>query len=543
MLHLWNCGGQVDDLEAEAERGFYTLIGLARAMADAGRDAWQLDVVVSSAYQVLPADQVAPARALTVGPVRVIPLEYPKVRARLVDLDRLDAGSGAAARLASELAATADDRAVTVTALRGGTRWTLGYDRVPPLEQPAGQSARGFADEGVYLVTGGLGGIGLAMAQRLARDYRAKLVLFGRTGLPPREQWPDLLAGDGLDADLRPRIEGVAAIADHGGEVEIVAGDLNSSADVQAAVDLAITRYGRLDGILHVAGLPGVGLMQFKEREDAEQVLAPKVAGTLALERAIAGRGVGLIVLFSSITSVTGGGPGQVDYCAANAFLDAYARDAVARGVADRIVAIDWGEWTWNAWSAGLEGYGQPQQEFFNANRAKFGIEFDEGWQAMLAVLASGESHVVVSTQDFAAFARYSDLFNVDVVRGLSGVSPDTRFPRPELSTPYVEARTEAEATIAALWAEALGLDRIGVLDRFFELGGNSLVGVDIVNRIRHEFRLAQLPPHVLYEAPTVEAFAAYVSGGGGAEDDSEDARRRSRAARRREIFDRARGA
>jgi acyl transferase domain-containing protein/acyl carrier protein len=550
ILHLWNCASQAGDIDAEAQRGFYTLIALARAMADAGRDAWQLDVVVRGAYQVVPADRVAPARALTVGPVRVIPLEYPKVRARLVDLDRLDAGSGTAARLASELAATAEDRAVTVAALRGGTRWTLGFDRVPPLEPaPAGSalgsalgSASGFEHEGVYLVTGGLGGIGLAMAQRLARDYRARLVLFGRTGLPPREQWPDLLAGDTLDADLRRRIEGVAAILADGGEAEILAGDLNSGDDVQAAVDLAHSRFGRLDGVLHVAGLPGVGLMQFKEPEDAEQVLAPKVAGTLALERALAGRRLGLFLLFSSITSVTGGGPGQVDYCAANAFLDAYALDAVSRGVADRVIAIDWGEWTWNAWSAGLEGYGQPQQEFFNANRAKFGIEFEEGWQAMAAALASGESHVVVSTQDFAAFARYSDLFNVDVVRGLSGVSPDTRFPRPELSTPYVEPRTEAEVTIAELWADALGLDRIGVLDRFFELGGNSLVGVDIVNRIRHEFGLAQLPPHVLYEAPTVEAFAAYVSGGGGAEDDSEEARRRSRAARRREVFDRARG-
>jgi acyl transferase domain-containing protein/acyl carrier protein len=541
VLHLWNAVPAVGDIGDEKLRGFHALIGLASAMADLGHDTWHLDVVVSGAFHVVPGDTVAPARALTVGPVRIIPLEYPKVRARLIDLGQEQATRGLAARLARELAAPAADQAVTVAALRGDTRWTIGYDRVPPAEPDPQPVATAFADHGVYLVTGGLGGIGLAMAERLARDYHARLVLFGRTGLPHREDWPGLLAGEGLDADLRRRIEGVQAIEASGGEAEIVSGDVSSQDDAAAAVQRAVGRFGRLDGVLHAAGLPGVGLMQFKSRDQTESVLAPKVAGTLAIERAIEGHDVGVLVLFSSITSVTGGGPGQVDYCSANAFLDAYARDATARGIAGRVVAIDWGEWTWNAWSEGLHGYGQGQQEFFNQNRAKFGIEFEEGWQAMRAVLACGEPHVIVSTQDFTEFARYSDLFNVDVVKGLSGVPAEARFPRPELSVPFVEPRTETETVIASLWAEALGLESVGVLDRFFELGGNSIIGVDIVARIRQRFDLAQLPPHVLYEAPTVEAFAAYVTAGAIA-DDGGEAQRRSRAARRQAVFSRTRG-
>jgi acyl carrier protein len=109
---------------------------------------------------------------------------------------------------------------------------------------------------------------------------------------------------------------------------------------------------------------------------------------------------------------------------------------------------------------------------------------------------------------------------------------------------PYVEPRTETEAKLAAIWAESLGMDRVGVLDRFFELGGNSLVGMDVVARTRRELGLAQLPPHALYEAPTVQALAAYVSGGGGASTGNgtsgDGAGRGYRAARRQAILERA---
>jgi acyl transferase domain-containing protein/acyl carrier protein len=539
VLHLWNAGSAFAGLAEETMRGFHTLTGLARSMADAGQEEWQLDVVVSGAAAVLPGDIVTPGRVLPIGPVRIIPLEYTKVRARLIDIDPKDNGD-VAARLARQLLVP-EQRMVMLAAVRGGTRWTLEYDRIPWPEPAPDGSGGAFADEGVYLVTGGLGGIGLAMAQRLAREHRARLVLFGRTGLPPREDWPALLASPDTGADLKRRIEGVTAIASDG-EVEIATGDVSSAADVRAAVELAIQRFGRLDGVVHAAGVPGVGLMQFKSRSDADKVLAPKVAGTLAIEQAIAGRGVGLLVLFSSVSSVTGGGPGQVDYCAANAFLDVYARDAAARKVAGRVVAIGWGEWTWNAWVEGFEGYDATMQERFQTTRSKFGIDFDEGWRAMGLAIAAGEPHVIVSTQDFAVFARLSDLFNIDVIRGLSGDPAAGRHPRPELSVPYVEPETEMEASIAALWASALGVEKVGVLDRFFELGGNSLIGVDLVARIRRELGLTRLPPHVLYEAPTVRAFAAYVGGQDGTEPDDEEARRRSRAARRRATSDLARG-
>jgi len=151
-------------------------------------------------------------------------------------------------------------------------------------------------------------------------------------------------------------------------------------------------------------------------------------------------------------------------------------------------------------------------QSFFRENRARIGIGFDEGWRSLLRVLACPEPQVVVSTQDFPTMIRYSSKFTVAAVT--SPVLSDTgtaRHERPELVTAYQEPSGPVESAIAEIWCEALRLQRLGVADNFFELGGNSLLGVTIVSALRKEFAPIELPPHILYEAPTVAALAAVI--------------------------------
>jgi hypothetical protein len=268
--------------------------------------------------------------------------------------------------------------------------------------------------------------------------------------------------------------------------------------------------------VLHAAGVPGTGLMQFKQPGDADQVLAPKLAGTKALADVLRlGRPgeveLDFLVLFSSITSVTGGGPGQVDYCAANAYLDAYAQRYAAPG--RRVLAVGWGEWTWNAWDDGLAGYEQDIQTFFREHRAKFGISFEAGWRTLLRALATGQSQVVVSTQDLPAVVRIASRFSVDAVTSVGGAGDGTdRHPRPDLVTPMQEPEGETEQAIAQVWCQSLRLERVGVRDNFFELGGTSLLGITLLATLRGRFPEAELPPHIIHEAPTVAALAALVN-------------------------------
>jgi NAD(P)-dependent dehydrogenase (short-subunit alcohol dehydrogenase family) len=399
-----------------------------------------------------------------------------------------------------------------------------------------------FRQGGVYLITGGLGGIGLALAERIADTYRARLVLFGRTRVPARERWEAILADLSASEEVRRRIEGLRALEEKGVEFETVAGDVADVAAVRRAVATAKERFGALHGVLHAAGVPGMGMMQFKTIADIERVLAPKVAGTLALEEVLRDEPLDLLVLFSSVASWTGA-LGQADYSAANSFLDAFARSGGLPQA--RVVSIGWGEWTWNGWAEGLEGYEPILRELYIHHREQFGIGFDAGWRWLKRILALTVPYVVVNTQDFATSVAGSRSYTIrDLQAGARQGRGDDRYPRPELSTPYLAPSNEAESAIAEIWADWLGIDKVGVHDNFFDLGGNSLIGVGVMEAIRAALDVDHLPAHLLYQSPTVATLAATATRHGreseseilpqAAHSEERAGRRQQRLARRR---------
>jgi hypothetical protein len=149
-------------------------------------------------------------------------------------------------------------------------------------------------------------------------------------------------------------------------------------------------------------------------------------------------------------------------------------------------------------------------REFYIHHREVFGIGFDAGWRALQHILASDLRYVVVNTQDFATSVAGSRSYTIqDIQAGARKGRGETRHPRPDLSTPYVAPSTEAEIAIAEIWGDWLGIDQIGIMDNFFDLGGNSLIGVGVVDAVRRALNLDHLPAHILYQAPTVSAFAA----------------------------------
>jgi phthiocerol/phenolphthiocerol synthesis type-I polyketide synthase E len=310
VVHAITLSSTETDALAAQESGFLDLLAFVRALAAAGvDDPIHLDVLTRGTQDVTGHDVTRPQDATVAGIAKVVPLELPSLTVRHVDLD--PAGGPRQARAAAaELRRPPDDPLV---ALRGGRRWLPGHQRIPV---PAKETLR---QGGVYLITGGLGGIGLTLAEDLARRCQAKLVLVSRT------------ARD--DARLR-RIEG---------ETLVIAADVTDEAALRRVRDQALARFGRLDGIVHAAGVPGGGMAEVKDAETALRVLAPKLRGTTALHAVFGDLDLDFVLLCSSMTAVAGGF-GQADYCAANAFLDAYAA-AAPGGWADRVVSVNWGGW------------------------------------------------------------------------------------------------------------------------------------------------------------------------------------------------------
>lgn len=368
--HLWGVTPEegpepdAETLDAQQAAGFYSLLFLAQALGGrSGGGPLRLVVVTSGVQSVSGGERLSPAKATALGPCRVIPLEYPHISCQVIDVVAPEVGGAQAdvlaGQLLAELAAATEE---TLVAYRGQRRWIQDYD--PVRLQGGGEDAPAagslLKEGGVYLITGGMGGIGLTLAEHLARTARARLVLTGRSPLPAREEWEGWLAThDEGDAAART-IRRLKSFEESGAEVLTVCADVTSREQMERVVGAARERFGRIDGVVHAAGvLPG-GMIQMKTQEVAGAVLAPKVHGTYVLDAVLADSPPDFVAFCSSLNAIFGGF-GLVDHCGANAFLDAYAEAAAARG-GTHVFSINWDGWLEvgqaanAALSAGLQG-------------------------------------------------------------------------------------------------------------------------------------------------------------------------------------------
>ncbi|MBN8742669.1 MAG: KR domain-containing protein, partial [Xanthomonadaceae bacterium] len=226
--HTWTVASAGDDYALAQAQGYYSLLYLLQALGERGDTATvRLDVISTGLADVTGVEALDPLKASVLGPVLVAPREYPGLVCRHIDVLP---DSGAAALLA-EL--DADDADTTRIALRGAHRWALGYEAV---ELPPTDDGQPWREGGTYLITGGLGGLGLVFARELAQRWRARLVLTGRQGLPPRAEWENWLAQHGADDATSRRIRAVQELEASGAEVLVAAVDVTDAAAMSETV-------------------------------------------------------------------------------------------------------------------------------------------------------------------------------------------------------------------------------------------------------------------------------------------------------------------
>ncbi len=332
VVHLWSLAVEPGaDLNRAEALGFHSLLAFAQALAGrAGHPALTLDVLTRGVFSVTGDECLQPENATLIGPCTVVPQEVPGVTCRLLDVAgvSLEALTGALRSVPDE----------PVLARRGSHWWGRTFDAVE-LDPGPGPSAGRLRDHGVYLVTGGLGGIGLALAEHLARSVRSPAIgLLGRTPVPPEEAWPQWLAQHDADDPTSRRIRRLQTLRDLGARPMVLHADVTDLAQTAGAVGELRARFGALSGVVHAAGLPASGLLAVTSRADTDAVLAPKTRGTLVLDEVCSQDPLDFFVLCSSRTAILGG-PGQLDYCAANAFMDTFAAGR------DGVTAVAWDTW------------------------------------------------------------------------------------------------------------------------------------------------------------------------------------------------------
>ncbi|GAA0280022.1 hypothetical protein GCM10010302_17220 [Streptomyces polychromogenes] len=482
VLYGWGYGAA----GAEADGAYFGLVRLARAMSESVLNDVRLGVLTAGAFAVADGEGADPYAALLSGAAMVLPEEYRTLKCTQVDLPGDAPQTGPDAADAAAVVRTMRACASPVTAVRDG-RTLVRALRETPLEAPQGIPAL-LRERGTYVITGGLGGIGVTLAGYLARACSARIVLLGRRG------------EDGLAPDAARALEQLRA---GGAEVHTERADVADAAALAGALDRVRERFGRIDGVVHAAGVPGGGSVERRGDDEMRAVLAPKTAGVLNLLDALGSEDADFLVLCSSLASLV---PtyGQADYAAANAFLDAVAAAETARG-ARFTVSVDWDMWS----GVGMASTAEVPEDLraFQQSMLEGALSPEQGARAFAALLEGRPGQAVIARPGTGIA---SDGALRAAGRAEAAEPAGTAAPRPELTTPYTAPRTETEERLAVIYGQLLGLERVGVYDDFLELGGHSLLAAQVVARLRAEFDV-QIPARVFFEGGRIADLAVEI--------------------------------
>jgi acyl transferase domain-containing protein/acyl carrier protein len=523
VIVLWSVAGVGPQLEPVQRYDLLVALGGSLPVSAGGTDAHLLHVT-ADAQSVLGERVRDPADALALGPALVLPTERPGLHTRLIDLHAGDLADASRSRAAGQLADEVQRRGMeTQVALRAGRRWTRRYERIGlPAPGPAWKPLR---RPGCVLITGGLGGMGLALARWLGTEHQAKLVLCSRSGLPAREQWDSWLSAHDPAQPQAVAIRTIRAIESAGGAVFVSAVDVTDESAMAVTLAMAREQFGAIVAVVHAAGVPGSGkIAERSDATDARSTFAPKVSGLTVLRRLLGEERLDWVALASSVSAVAGS-PGTSDYAAANAVLDAFCDATGLPAAWERVMTINWGAWRDVGMAARVVVPEAMRARW--AEHVSGGIAPQAGVAAFERALASGRRRVVIDTYDLLQWQeleRQSASRSIEERTGgddaahatpaTQELAPDTARAgssrRPELSTPFVAPSTVSENRLAAIWEELLGIDGIGISDDFFELGGHSLMFARMLARIEETLG-ARMPLRDVVDAPTIQLLAARI--------------------------------
>ena len=447
--------------------------------------------VTRGAQRVSAEASVAVEQSTLWGLGRVIAVEHPDLWGGLIDLDP-DAAHVDEAALFAEIAAPDHEDQI---ALRADRRYVARLTHAQPSLLDNGLALR---SDGSYLITGGLGGLGLLVAQWLVKHGAQHLVLLGRRA--PNQHAHEI----------------IQALEQTGAHLAVMSGDVSQAADVTRLMREIDQTLPPLRGIIHAAGVLADGVLLLQDWARFATVFAPKVDGAWHLHTATLERELDFFVMFSSITALLGI-PGQANYAAANAFLDALAHHRRAAGLP--ALSVNWGVWAEVGLAVqagrserlagrGIEALapapGIEALDYVMRQAVEQAAVLNIHWPTYFKQLPAGKPSAFLGdlaqvTSSIASSDQTSG--RSDIVQRLEDMAPADRY---EALIDYVRQQV-------AVIMRFDSIDAIEPQQGFFRLGMDSLMAVELRNRLQADIG-SPLPPTLTFDYPTVSVLARYLT-------------------------------
>ncbi len=475
-------------LKQSLERGVYSFLFVCQALIEHKMEsAVQLLYVHSSR-----PDEVQPHHDAVRGFVNTLRLEHSKLLCKTVEVRREGVGyEPVLDAVAAEFQArTQDAAAVRYEGQERSIKKLKAFDLEPATGAPASEGAR-IRENGVYLITGGAGGLGLIFAEYLAKEHKAKLILTGRST---------------LSAEREARLD---ELRKAGAEVLYVPADVSNYEDVEKVVNEAKSRFGAIHGVIHAAGVLRDSLIRNKTAEEMSAVFAPKVHGTLHLDEVTKNEGLDFFVTFSSLASVTGNA-GQCDYSFANHFMDSFAagRELLrAKGArSGKTLSINW-----SIWAGGGMRLDEQAAAYFKKTLGISPLSAAAGLDAFVRGLASARTQ-------FAALEGVQE--KVELAWGLRKKQPAAEAPASATQTVSAPAGDQLDGDLRArlqngltqIVMEFLKLDADDVSpDKILlDLGFDSIGLTSFANAINDKYQL-DITPVLFFDYPSLAEITKYL--------------------------------
>ncbi|MEH2354892.1 type I polyketide synthase [Nostoc sp.] len=504
ILSSQELGEQTQFFEDCQNLGFYSLLFLTQALSKQNIiEPIKLVVVTSNIYDVTGDENLCVEKATILGPCNVISQEYINITCRCIDIVFPDFGNKPSQKLMdyllTELTAPVTDKLI---AYRGNHRWIKTYEALHVDESITSETK--LRKGGVYLITGGLGRIGLAMSEHLAKTMQAKLVLIGRKDIPERHQWSEWLLTHDESNEVSQKLHKVMMLEELGAEVQVISADVANEQQMQRAIALANERFGEIHGVIHAAGINDDAYYTIQEtsKTQIQSQFRPKVYGLFVLEKVLRGQKLDFCLLTSSSSSVLGG-IGLSSYSAANIFMDAYAHKHNQMNLFPYIST------NWDTW--------QSQDD--NKKDVTFGLALEklrmtpqEGIEVFRRLLSMNTTlQIIISAGELQP--RIDQWIKREFLQNKKAHQEENSFSnhqRPNLHTAYVPPRNEIQQNLARIWQQLLGVTEVGIYDNFFELGGSSLLGTQIISHLREAFQI-HFSLRSLFDEPTIAGMSKYI--------------------------------